>query len=69
MKIDNVSFQDAFVQSFKTEKEFLDEMEGEGYKHIYEGKGRKDNLKKAYAVHHKKPKSQNEGGGEISHKP
>jgi hypothetical protein len=54
MKIDNVSFGKGFVESFKTDKEFFEHMEGEGYKHIFEGKNRKEQLKKVYDLHHKK---------------
>lgn len=62
MKINDVSFSDDFVKSFKTEEDFLKEMEGEGYKHIYEGKGRKEALITAYNMHNPKPEK-------ISEKP
>lgn len=54
MKVDNVSFNDDFVKGFKSEKEFIEEMNGEGYRHIFEGTGRTDKLKNVYALHNKK---------------
>ena len=54
MKVDNVGFKIGFIEGIKTEKEFLDKMEGEGYKHIFSGKDRVVKLKKVYALHHPK---------------
>lgn len=54
MKIDNVDFADGFVEKFKTEKEFMEEMSGAGYSHVFYGPKRQERLKEAYALHHPK---------------
>lgn len=57
MKIDDVSFTEGFVESFKTEEEFLTEMNQPGYFHIYQGPNRQEKLKEAYALHNPKKKA------------
>ncbi len=51
LKHEGVAFNRGWIQKFKSEKDFLKEMDGEGYKHIYEGDSNRVNkLKEVYAL-------------------
>ena len=68
MKMNEVDFAEGFVERFKTEKDFLEEMQDGGYSHIFHGPHRQEKLKEAYAAHHKKPDKTSSDKPEVSTK-
>lgn len=46
--IDGVSMDKTFIQSFKTEAEFIKAMDDKTYAHIFPGENRKAKLKEVY---------------------